>query len=252
MVRTATFLFAAGQETTARLLAAALKHLAEHPELQDQLRANKDRIPNFIEEALRMESPVKCRLPAGPAQHHVGGVEIKAGTPVMLLNGAANRDPRRFECPARVPGRPAQRPGPHRVRPRRPLVPRRPAGPGRGADQHRAHPRPAARHPPVRGAPRPGRRPPLPLRADLDPARPHLAAPRVRRRPRARREPGRGRHRRGVGHRARRAPSTSPPTATASRSSTGTATAPRRPPPSCASRAGRGRPSRSTSPTGPR
>ena len=30
----------------------------------------------------------------------VGGVDIAAGTPVMLLNGAANRDPRRFECPA--------------------------------------------------------------------------------------------------------------------------------------------------------
>ena len=42
VVRTATFLFAAGQETTARLLAAALKHLAEHPELQDELRANRD------------------------------------------------------------------------------------------------------------------------------------------------------------------------------------------------------------------
>ena len=38
VVRTATFLFAAGQETTARLLAAALKYLAEHPELQDELR----------------------------------------------------------------------------------------------------------------------------------------------------------------------------------------------------------------------
>ena len=30
----------------------------------------------------------------------IGGVDIAAGTPVMLLNGAANRDPRRFECPA--------------------------------------------------------------------------------------------------------------------------------------------------------
>src|SRR5205814_8610063 len=59
VVRTATFLFAAGQETTARLLAAALKHLAEHAELQDELRAHKERIPNFIEEALRVESPVK-------------------------------------------------------------------------------------------------------------------------------------------------------------------------------------------------
>ena len=66
----------------------------------------------------------------------------------MLLNGAANRDPRRFECPARVPHRPPQRPGPHRVRARRPLVPRRPARPGRGPGQPRAHPRPDARHPP--------------------------------------------------------------------------------------------------------
>jgi len=99
VVRTATFLFAAGQETTARLLAAALKHLAEHPELQDELRMNKDRIPNFIEEVLRVESPVKTDFRLARRSTTVGDVDIKAGTPVMLLNGAANRDPRRFECP---------------------------------------------------------------------------------------------------------------------------------------------------------
>jgi len=99
VVRTATFLFAAGQETTARLLAAAMKQLAEHPELQDELREHKDRIPNFIEEALRLESPVKTDFRLALRTTTVGGVEIKAGTPVMLLNGAANRDPRRFECP---------------------------------------------------------------------------------------------------------------------------------------------------------
>ena len=100
VVRTATFLFAAGQETTARLLAAALKHLAEHPELQDQLRADRDLIPDFLEEALRIESPVKTDFRLTKRSTTVGGVDIKAGTPVMLLNGAANRDPRRFECPA--------------------------------------------------------------------------------------------------------------------------------------------------------
>src|SRR5947208_7027557 len=99
VVRTATFLFAAGQETTARLLAAALKHLAQHPELQDELREHKDRIPNFIEEALRVESPVKTDFRLAKRTTTVGDVEIKAGTPVMLFNGAANRDPRRFECP---------------------------------------------------------------------------------------------------------------------------------------------------------
>jgi cytochrome P450 len=99
VVRTATFLFAAGQETTARLLAAALKHLAEHPELQDQLRDQRDRIPNFLEEVLRVESPVKTDFRLAQRSTSVAGVDIKAGTPVMLLNGAANRDPRRFECP---------------------------------------------------------------------------------------------------------------------------------------------------------
>jgi cytochrome P450 len=99
VVRTATFLFAAGQETTARLLAAALKHLSEHPELQDRLREHKEEIPNFLEEALRVESPVKAdfRLAVKPSE--IGGVPIAPGTPVMLLNGAANRDARRFECP---------------------------------------------------------------------------------------------------------------------------------------------------------
>jgi cytochrome P450 len=99
VVRSATFLFAAGQETTARLLAASLKHLAEHPALQDELREHKDRIPNFIEEALRMESPVKTDFRLTRRTTCIADVDIPAGTPVMLLNGAANRDPRRFECP---------------------------------------------------------------------------------------------------------------------------------------------------------
>lgn len=99
-MRTVIFLFAAGQETTARLLATALKYLAEHPELQQLLRDNRGLIPNFIDETLRIESPVKsdCRLAWRTTR--VAGVEIPAGTTVMILNGAANRDPRRFECPA--------------------------------------------------------------------------------------------------------------------------------------------------------
>jgi cytochrome P450 len=100
VVRSATFLFAAGQETTARLLATALKYLAEYPELQDELRTHRERIPNFIEEALRIESPVKADFRLARRATTIGGVDIPAGTPVVLLNGAANRDPRRFECPA--------------------------------------------------------------------------------------------------------------------------------------------------------
>jgi cytochrome P450 len=104
VVRTATFLFAAGQETSARLLAGALKQLAEHPETQDELRADPERIPTFLEEVLRLESPVKCDFRLTLRSTTVGGVDIPAGTPVMLLNGAANRDARRFECPAEFHG----------------------------------------------------------------------------------------------------------------------------------------------------
>ncbi|KPM54035.1 cytochrome [Frankia sp. CcI49] len=100
VVRAATFLFAAGQETTARLLGAVLKYLAENPEVQDELRANRELIPDLIEESLRVESPVKADFRLARRNTTVGGVEVAAGTPVMLLNGAANRDPRHFECPA--------------------------------------------------------------------------------------------------------------------------------------------------------
>ncbi|MBL7489615.1 cytochrome P450 [Frankia sp. AgB1.9] len=102
VVRAATFLFAAGQETTARLLGELLKYLAQHPDVQDDLRAHPDRIPDLIEETLRVESPVKTDFRLTRRATSIGGVEIAAGTPVMLLNGAANRDPRHFECPATV------------------------------------------------------------------------------------------------------------------------------------------------------
>jgi cytochrome P450 len=104
VVLTSTFLFAAGQETSARLLATALRQLAEHPELQDTLRADSSLIPNFLEEVLRVESPVKADFRLTRRTTSIGGVEITAGTPVMLLNGAANRDPRHFECPAEFQG----------------------------------------------------------------------------------------------------------------------------------------------------
>jgi cytochrome P450 len=99
VVRIAANLFAAGQETTVRLLASALQMLAERPELQQLLRSERERIPGFVEEMLRFESPIKgdFRLTRVPAT--IGGVDIPAGTTVMVLNGAANRDPRRFERP---------------------------------------------------------------------------------------------------------------------------------------------------------
>ena len=100
VVRVAANLFAAGQETTVRLLSSALMLIAERPELQARLRSERERIPNFIEECLRVESPIKGDFRLSRVPTTVGGVDLPAGTTVMVLNAAANRDPRRFEDPA--------------------------------------------------------------------------------------------------------------------------------------------------------
>jgi cytochrome P450 len=100
VVRVAANLFSAGQETTVRLLAAAMQVLGENPDLQEALRADPERIPDFVEECLRFESPVKGDFRLARRATTVGGVDIPAGTTVMVVNGAANRDPRHFECPA--------------------------------------------------------------------------------------------------------------------------------------------------------
>ncbi|HUC04300.1 MAG TPA: cytochrome P450 [Acidimicrobiales bacterium] len=99
VVRVAANLFSAGQETTVRLLAAALQTLGERPDIQQLLRDEPDRIPNFVEECLRIESPVKGDFRLARTNTTIGGVDVPAGTTVMVLNGAADRDPRRFEHP---------------------------------------------------------------------------------------------------------------------------------------------------------
>jgi cytochrome P450 len=99
VVRVAANLFAAGQETTVRLLGTALLLIAERPDLQQLVRDDRSRIPNFIEEVLRFESPVKGDFRLSRVPTTVGGVDLPAGTTVMVLNGAANRDPRQFEHP---------------------------------------------------------------------------------------------------------------------------------------------------------
>jgi cytochrome P450 len=99
VVRVAANLFSAGQETTVRLLSSAVKVLAEDQELQQRLRADRSLISNFIEEVLRHESPIKGDFRLSRVPTSVGGVDMPAGTMVMVLNGAANRDPRRFTEP---------------------------------------------------------------------------------------------------------------------------------------------------------
>jgi cytochrome P450 family 150 subfamily A5 len=99
VVRVAANLFAAGQETTIRLLSSAVRILAEDRDLQARLRADRSLLRNFIEETLRYESPVRGDFRLSKVPVAVGGVDLPAGTTLMLLNAAANRDPRQFDDP---------------------------------------------------------------------------------------------------------------------------------------------------------
>ncbi|MDT5340283.1 MAG: hypothetical protein QOD90_5788 [Mycobacterium sp.] len=62
VVKLSTFLFAAGMETTTKLLSTAMRVIAERPDLQKILRDDRALIPGFLEESLRMESPVKSHF----------------------------------------------------------------------------------------------------------------------------------------------------------------------------------------------
>jgi cytochrome P450 family 150 subfamily A5 len=99
VARIAANLFSAGQETTVRLLSTALRLISDEPGLQQRLREHRELIPRFIEETLRLESPIKGAFRLALKTTAVGGVEIPAGSTVMLLHGATGRDPRQFECP---------------------------------------------------------------------------------------------------------------------------------------------------------
>lgn len=92
-------LFAGGQETTVRLLSFALRIIAESPELQAFLRADRERIPGFIEETLRYESPLRSQFRMARRRTTAAGTEIPAGSTLLLLPGGANRDPRAFANP---------------------------------------------------------------------------------------------------------------------------------------------------------
>ena len=99
VARIATFMFAAGHGTTVDLLSLAMLTLAERPDLQNQLREDNSKVPAFIEEVLRIESPIKSNFRMAWRSTRIGDIDVPAGTSVLVMNGAANRDPQRFEDP---------------------------------------------------------------------------------------------------------------------------------------------------------
>jgi cytochrome P450 len=94
--------FAAGHDTTTSATASAMLYLARQPELFAQLKAEPEKIPNFVEEVLRVEGPVQRLFRRATSDTQIGDVTVKEGEIALIQWGGANRDGARFACPAKV------------------------------------------------------------------------------------------------------------------------------------------------------
>lgn len=92
-------LFSAGGESTASLLGTAVAMLATDPELQGRVRDDPQSLSAFIEEALRLEPPFRAHHRHVLGDTELAGVALPKDSRVLLLWGAANRDPAHFDAP---------------------------------------------------------------------------------------------------------------------------------------------------------
>ncbi len=91
--------FNAGFETTTHLLGNGLEVLLRHPDAAQRLREQPELAASYVEEFLRLESPAQLTTRWTAVDTEIDGVGVAAGSSVLVLLGAANRDPARFTDP---------------------------------------------------------------------------------------------------------------------------------------------------------
>ncbi len=94
-------LFSAGGESTASLIGSAAWILATRPDVQRQVRDNPELLGAYLEEVLRYEPPFRGHYRHVLHDTELCGVGLPAGSRLLLLWGAANRDPLHFDQPGR-------------------------------------------------------------------------------------------------------------------------------------------------------
>ena len=101
-------LLVAGNETTTNLIGNGVLALLRHPDQLAALRGDAALIPSAVEELLRFDSPVQVDLRSALDDCDVNGFRVRRGDNVVILLGAANRDPDRFPAPDRLDVRRAE------------------------------------------------------------------------------------------------------------------------------------------------
>ena len=89
----------AGNETTTSLISSALLLLLENPDVEARIRSDRTLLEPFLEEVLRLESPLHGHFRVVRRDTHIAGQSLPEGSRVMLLWGAANRDGDEFPNP---------------------------------------------------------------------------------------------------------------------------------------------------------
>lgn len=95
----ASLLGGAGAETVTKLVGNAVVLFSQHGDRWDKVRADHDKIPRAVEEILRYLPPSQYQGRFSVEDRDFEGGKIPAGHPVLLLTGAATRDPRAFQNP---------------------------------------------------------------------------------------------------------------------------------------------------------
>jgi len=95
-------LLVAGHETTTNLIGNAVLALLRHPGERRRLQADPTLMRNAVEEFLRYDSIVQATARVATEDLEVGGKTIRPGEFIILVFGAANRDPAEFPDPDRL------------------------------------------------------------------------------------------------------------------------------------------------------
>lgn len=100
IVNNTILLFVAGHDSTVNLISHCVLTVLRNPWSIELLRSRPELIPGAIEEVLRLQSSVQF-FPSRSAlaDIEIAGTTIPKGSPIFLIYGAANRDPRRFPDP---------------------------------------------------------------------------------------------------------------------------------------------------------